>query len=81
MVQTTYPLARTVTALSLETVLADIKEGIRKIRKSCHGVYNYSMRRNHIESHLFLICTKNGSVPKIFGYQVLQLLDCYRPGL
>jgi hypothetical protein len=39
------------------------------------------MRRYHIESHLFFVCTGNGSTPKIFGYQALLNLDHYRPGL
>ena len=61
-----------VTALSLDTDRADIKKGGQNRRKNC----SWNLCADIIiESHrFFLVCTKNGSAPKIFGYQALLYL-------
>jgi hypothetical protein len=59
--QTTYPLAPSVTALSLEAVLADIKEGIRNTRKSCHGVY---AQKSYRVTFFFLLVPKMEACPR-----------------
>jgi hypothetical protein len=78
----TYSLALTVTALSLEAVLADIKEAIRNTRK----VVMEFVRRYHIKSHLFICLYREWKRAQdhwatTTRHYCIWELDRYRPGL